>query len=82
MGRPADILAKMRNSAANVRFADLCAVVEALGYTFDRQSGSHRIYQCEGLRTINLQPGQSGKAKPYQVRQVLEIIDANGLKVR
>jgi hypothetical protein len=28
---------------------------------------------------LNLQPGKDGKAKPYQVRQILDAIDRHGL---
>jgi hypothetical protein len=31
---------------------------------------------------VNLQEGQAGKAKPYQVRQVLGLIDAYKLEVK
>jgi hypothetical protein len=44
-----------------------------------RISGSHHFFGRADLRDkINLQP-QSGCAKPYQVRQVRKILQANGL---
>ena len=67
-----------------MKFKDLCALVESLGYRFDRQAGSHKLYwhpSRRDLPRINLQEGKSGKAKPYQVKQVLKIIDDNGLEV-
>lgn len=84
MGRWADLLTEMRASPANVRFRDLRRLVEHLGYVERRQIGSHRIYRHAKMPDpplINLQEGRAGKAKPYQVRQVLAIVDAYGLEV-
>lgn len=81
MGRTlAAILDQARAGPASVRFADLCRLVEGVGYAHRRTVGSHRIYTAAGLPAINLQA--DGKAaKPYQVRQVLRIIDEHGLEV-
>ena len=70
----------MRRQPASVRFRELEALVLSIGYKFDRQRGSHRIYRAPGLPMINLQEAQSGKAKPYQVRQVLAIVDEHGIE--
>lgn len=83
MGRWADLIERMRGGPANVRFADLCRLVEQLGYDERRRVGSHRIYRHatrSDLPLINLQEAGGGKAKPYQVRQVLAIVDAHGLE--
>jgi len=40
-----------------------------------RISGSHRIFSREGVAEIlNLQPRRDGTAKPYQVKQVRNVI--------
>jgi hypothetical protein len=82
MGGRRDLLEAARRNPSNVRFTALCALVESVGYVFTRQKGSHRIY-VQGTRPelplINLQKDRSGKAKPYQVRQVMRIIDEYGL---
>jgi len=60
-------------SDANVRFTDLCALLESLGFEC-RTRGSHHIYWRSGVTEIlNLQE-KAGKAKPYQVRQVRTIL--------
>ena len=60
-------------SDAEIAFADLCNLLERLGFTV-RVRGSHHIYRKEGVsEKINLQKA-GGKAKPYQVRQVRDII--------
>ena len=53
-------------SDANVRFADLCHVLEARGFRM-RVSGSHHIFTKTGVvERINLQR-EGPNAKPYQV---------------
>ncbi len=52
-------------------------LAECYGFQFDHQTGSHRTYRAEGRTSrLNLQPDKNGKAKPYQVRQVLGEIEA------
>ncbi len=79
-----DLIDGARRSPGNIRFRDLCGLVERLGYVLDRRRGSHRIYRHPSrsdLPLVNLQEGGDGKAKPYQVRQILGIIDTYRLGV-
>jgi hypothetical protein len=73
------ILSAMRSNPSNIRFSDLCKVCDE--YFGDaRQSGSsHRIYKTPWLGDprVNIQ-NKKGKAKPYQVKQVLKAIDKLG----
>ena len=63
------------SSNANVRFEDLRALLLYLGFA-ERIRGDHHIFTREGVAEIlNLQP-RSGKAKPYQVKQVRTVITA------
>jgi len=58
-------------------------LVEAIGYVQRRQSGSHRVFthpKRAALPMINLQ-SDGATAKPYQVRQVLRLIDEHNLEV-
>ncbi len=60
-------------SDGNIAFADLCSLLTRLGFS-TRTKGSHHIYWREGIaEIINIQE-KKGKAKPYQVRQVRELI--------
>ena len=60
-------------SDANIRFDDLCTFLLRLGFK-ERVRGSHRIFVKEGYQElINLQRDGS-HAKPYQVRQVRQVI--------
>ena len=69
------ILSKMIHQPAGVRFAELFRVCE---YYFGpaRQSGSsHAIFKTPWLGDprVNIH-NDKGKAKPYQVKQVLEAV--------
>ena len=61
------------DSDANIRFDELCHLLQAKGFRM-RVSGSHHIFTQSGvMERINLQRDGS-KAKPYQVRQVRNIL--------
>lgn len=61
-------------SDQNVGFEPLCEILRWLGFR-ERINGSHHIFGREGIAEIlNLQPFPSGKAKPYQVKQVRNVI--------
>ena len=60
-------------SDANIRFWDLRTLLGKLGFE-ERIRGSHHIYTKAGIsEIINIQPA-GNKAKPYQIKQVREII--------
>lgn len=76
MGDDLKILAQMRREPANVRFNDLKKVCERY-FGEARQSGtSHAIFKTPwaGDPRINIQ-SDKGKAKAYQVKQVLLAIE-------
>ena len=61
------------SSDANIRFEDLCNLLQKLGFNM-RVKGSHHLFRKEGVaEKINLQR-EGSKAKPYQVKQVRNII--------
>ncbi len=58
---------------SNIGFRDLCKLLISIGFQ-ERIKGSHHIFTQDGIPEIlNLQP-KSGKAKPYQVKQVRMVI--------
>lgn len=60
-------------SDTNVTFDSLRQILARLGFS-ERIKGSHHIFSKTGVEEIlNIQPKES-KAKPYQVKQVREII--------
>jgi hypothetical protein len=58
---------------ANTDFADLTRLLGKLGFQ-NRIRGSHHIFHQTGIEEIlNLQP-KGSHAKPYQVRQVRDVV--------
>lgn len=77
------VLEKILAGSRNIRFEDLCRLAKALGFELDRTRGSHHIFvhrRVAGLR-LNLQPDRSGQVKMYQVRQLLDAMEMNGLRL-
>lgn len=76
MPNTAEIVSQMRNHPGNVRFADLCTVCDHYFGTARQKGSSHRIYKTpwQGDPRINIQ-NDRGKAKSYQVKQVLKAIE-------
>ncbi|MDQ6617933.1 MAG: type II toxin-antitoxin system HicA family toxin [Actinomycetota bacterium] len=66
----------------NVRFADAQRLAEALGFELDRVRGSHHIYRHRAIGSrINLQ-ARGGQAKPYQLRQLLDLVERHALQLK
>ncbi len=76
-----DIINEMRNNASGVRFVDLCNVCDHYFGQARQTSGSHRVYKTPwiGDPRVNIQ-NDKGKAKAYQVRQVLKAIERRGME--
>lgn len=76
MSKVEDIVAAMRQNPKNVRFSGLRRVCDHY-FGAPRQAGtSHLVYRMPwpGDPRVNIQDDH-GKAKAYQVRQVLAAID-------
>ncbi|MDP2644360.1 MAG: toxin HicA [Desulfobacterales bacterium] len=71
-----DMLAQMKRNPNDVRFTELCRVCEKLFGEARQSASSHRIYKTpwQGDPRINIQ-NHKGKAKAYQVKQVLLAIE-------
>ena len=75
------LLQKVLNNPRNVRFNELITLVEAFGFRLARVKGSHHIFVHPQLQElVNLQD-VSGQAKPYQVRQVLKLVEQHSLEL-
>jgi hypothetical protein len=72
----AKIIKDMKSNPKGVRFADLKKVCEHYFGSPRQNSSSHCIYKTPwpGDPRVNIQ-NSKGKAKPYQVRQVLLAIE-------
>ena len=76
MTRVDRIVDSMRRNPRDVAFADLVCVCNAYFGEPRHDGSSHRVYKMpwNGDPRVNIQ-NDHGKAKPYQVRQVLKAID-------
>ena len=75
MGKYDDLLLRILagQADANIAFSDLRNLLMWLSFQ-ERIKGDHHIFTKSGVEEIlNLQP-QGSKAKPYQVKQVRNII--------
>lgn len=65
-----------------MRFEDLLRLAVAFGFVLKRVRGNHHILIHPTVPdTLNLQPDAGGKAKPYQVRQLVSLVEAYGLEL-
>lgn len=75
------LLQKILVGMNNVRFQELQKLVEAYGFNLERITGSHHIYGHPQIpEVVNLQEVK-GKAKPYQVRQFLSLVEKYNLSL-
>ena len=76
MAKPENIRSDAKNAPQNVRFEDLAKLCEHYFGTPRQDGTSHKIYKTPwpGDPRVNIQKGRDGKAKPYQVKQVLKAI--------
>jgi predicted RNA binding protein YcfA (HicA-like mRNA interferase family) len=80
--RPKKLLAQIaRGTVVNVSFTDMQNLVEAMGFKLRRVNGSHHVFVHPDVPTpVNLQ-SVNGQAKPYQVRQVVRLIERYALRL-
>ena len=71
-----EIIRQMKRNPKDVRFADLCKVCDHFFGKPRKRASSHVVYKTpwQGDPRINIQ-NHKGKAKAYQVKQVLLALD-------
>jgi hypothetical protein len=76
MGKNENVIRQMKQNPNDVRFTELCKICELYFGEPRQKSSSHRIYKTpwQGDPRVNIQD-HNGKAKAYQVRQVLKAIE-------
>jgi len=80
MANPERVLAQVLDGGgnANIRFEDLRRLLRRLGFEERIKGGHHMYFRDDVPEILNLQPKRA-KAKPYQVRQVRDVIIRNRL---
>lgn len=74
MVRKIKLLERARKNPAGLSFANFEALLKSCGWALKRQAGSHRVWKAPSGKAVPFQP-REGKAKPYQVRQFLKLLD-------
>jgi predicted RNA binding protein YcfA (HicA-like mRNA interferase family) len=81
MASPRRTLEAVKRGGSGISFRDLQRLLEKLGFRLSRISGSHHIYIHPRVpRPVNIQSVEKG-AKPYQVRQIRDIMEQFLLKL-
>jgi predicted RNA binding protein YcfA (HicA-like mRNA interferase family) len=76
---PKKTLQQILAGSKNIRFTDMCRLVEAFGFSLSRINGSHHIFAHPNVpELVNLQEVK-GQAKPYQIRQFLKLVEEYNL---
>jgi len=71
-----DLLILMKRNPKGVRFSELCRICDHFFSEPRQKKSSHRVYKTpwQGDPRVNIQ-NNKGKAKAYQVKQVLLAIE-------
>lgn len=79
MGKKEKLFESAKNSAKNYKFKDLIKLAEYHGFIFKRQKGSHIMMKHPDKSIFMNFQERNGKAKPYQVKQLLKAIKKHNL---
>jgi predicted RNA binding protein YcfA (HicA-like mRNA interferase family) len=75
------LLQKILQNQKNVKFDDFINLIVGFGFQESRVSGSHHIFKSVKItELVNIQ-NVKGKAKPYQIKQFLAIIEKYNLNL-
>ena len=81
------LLARARRNPGGLAFAEVVTLTKQFGWQEVRIRGSHHIFhhplapniKDRYPQPLNLQEGKDGKAKAYQVRQMIDMATAMGI---
>ncbi len=87
MSRQVKLYEKALRNPKGLAFDELCRLAEYAGFSFARQKGSHKTYKNTEIhdrldQQITISSGKHGEAKPYQVRDLLDLIEKYDLIVK
>jgi predicted RNA binding protein YcfA (HicA-like mRNA interferase family) len=75
------LLKQALTGSRDIRFGDMVLLVQAFGFRLSRTKGSHHIFNHPEIpELVNLQE-VGGKAKPYQIRQFLRLVERYNLSL-
>jgi predicted RNA binding protein YcfA (HicA-like mRNA interferase family) len=66
----------------NVDFKDFCDLIESLGWELRRIKSSHRNYRHPRIPSVLTVLPEKGRAKRYQIRELLRYVEDYHLSLR
>ncbi len=66
------------NVTAAIRFEDACKIAEMIGFSRKSGQGSHVVYGREDEMTLLNFQNRNGMIKPYQIRQLRDMVKKYG----
>ncbi len=73
---------KILSGSKNVSFDELVSLINSFGFRLSRTAGSHYIFVHHDVNElINIQ-NFKGDAKPYQVKQFLDLVEKYNLQMK
>jgi len=75
------LLTKIQGNNKNVDYNDFVTLIKAYNFRRTRGAGSHEVYRCDGVAEIVNIQNKNGKAKPYQVKQFLTLVEKYNLRL-
>ena len=82
MPKDEKLFSRIQGNPRNVRFSDVCRLAELFGFRCRGGKGSHRIYTRPDVTELVDFQNVTGMAKPYQVKQLLKIVEERKLKLK
>ncbi len=81
MSKKRKLLIKILSGSKNISFSEVKTLLIALGFDLDRINGSHHIFvHIDIEEVVNIQ-SVNGQVKPYQLKQIIRIIERYNLKI-
>jgi predicted RNA binding protein YcfA (HicA-like mRNA interferase family) len=75
------LLLRILNGSRNVGSSDFVNLIEGFGFRLSRVRGSHQIFVHAGIPELVNSQNVGGQVKPYQVRQVLKLVEQYHLRL-
>lgn len=82
MSKLQKMIERIKRQPANYTFDEMCTLLRALGFVIDnkgKSSGSRVMFEKEGVCIYVHKPHPQKELKKYQLKQILEILDREGL---
>lgn len=75
MTKKQKLLGKVKGFSLNIRMSEALKVAREIGFINEGGAGSHVTLSREGEPVqLNFQPTKNGRVKPYQLRQLREMV--------